>query len=62
MEGWSMLFTVAAIAGVLLMFVGAWLVVRIMRARRPGSTAHDLHEQSHARAPDPDRPHPRGPE
>lgn len=35
MEGWSLLFTLVAIAGVLLTFAGAWWVVRLMRARKP---------------------------
>ena len=35
MDEWSALFTVAAIAGVLLMFLGAWWMVRTLRARRP---------------------------
>ena len=35
MDEWSVLFTVAALLGVLLMLFGAWWIVRTMRARRP---------------------------
>jgi ABC-type nickel/cobalt efflux system permease component RcnA len=35
MEQWSAVFTIAALAGVLLTLVGAWWMVRVLRAKRP---------------------------
>ena len=35
MDEWSAVFTLVALAGVLLMLLGAWWMVRTLRARRP---------------------------
>lgn len=35
MSGWSTTFWLVAVALVVLTFVGSWMVVRVMRARRP---------------------------
>jgi ABC-type nickel/cobalt efflux system permease component RcnA len=45
MDEWSTLFTVAAVAGVLLILAGAWMVVRVLRARKPTAKLHDERDE-----------------
>ena len=49
MEGPSLLFTLIAIAGILLTFGGAWWGVRALRGRRPRPHMHE--RDSHSSGP-----------
>jgi flagellar biogenesis protein FliO len=49
MDEWSVMFTAAALIGVLLTFLGAWWMVRAFRARKPRSKTDE--RRSHSSGP-----------